>query len=59
MFILYNPFFSTDDLIEISEVALYKGDYSEQVYLVSGQMMDGVSVSSMAPEGKSKSAPCK
>ncbi len=32
------------DLIQIDEAALVKGDMNEKVYVVSGSVMDGVSI---------------
>lgn len=36
--------FLSDDIFGIDEITLYEGEYSDKVYAVSGEIIDGVSI---------------
>lgn len=36
--------FILDDIFGIDEVTLYKGEWSDKVYAVAGDVLDGVSI---------------
>ena len=42
-FCFYLYFFVLDDVFGIDEVSIYKGEWNDKTYAVSGEILDGVS----------------